>query len=344
MRPSDKIIIIQREDWIGGVEEFRMEDDLHPIGWVVEQVHAANLFQNRIFGIVDHVVGDHRGKGVAFHAEEPPTKHDSILAAEQVLGLGSVVPFVPLQGSFEQPFAHFPFDHADGVAQGFDHRLPFQRFHRQGMRLSGHDDERDDGRLRTRHFEAMVQPREGFDEHIHAFIPIFIPTRGKEIKGVLGLEVDVAVKMTSHKIVDFLFRLLVEVLELVHGREFLHIQPVRYDAIGPPLQEVLAFIGGDVRDRGEDVGRVRGSTFDAVSMVNSPFPGLGVHIKVLQVVVEIDISGAEIPSQERGMGGEDGGDVNFALLCQRQRYPCKPLMKLGDDGFVFLVRDILYPR
>lgn len=341
MRPSDKIIIIQREDRVGGVEEFGMKDDFHPIGGVVEQLHTANLVQNRVVGIVDHIVGDHRGEGVAFHAEQPPTKHDSILAAEQLLGLGSFVPFVPLQRSFKQPLTHFPFDHADGVAQRFDHRLPFQRFYRQRMRLGGHDYERDDRHLRTRHLEAMVQSREGFDEHIHPFVSIFVSPRREEIEGVLGLKVDVTVKMASDEIVYFLLRLLVEILELVHSRKFLHIQSVWHNAIRLPLQEVLAFIGRDVRDRGEDVCRVRGSPLDAVSMINPPFAGLGVHIKVLQVVVEIDISGTKIPPEQRGMGGEDGGDVNFALFRQRQRHSCKPLMKLGNDGFVFLVRDIL---
>ena len=76
-------------------------------------------------------------------------------------------------------------------------------------------------------------------------------------------------------------------------------------------------------------------------MINPPFARLGVHIKVLQVIVEIDIPGAQIPPQQRGMGGEDGGDVDFAVFRQRQRYSCEPLMKLGNDDFVFLMRDIL---
>lgn len=82
MRPSHEVIVIQGEDRVGGIEEFGVKDNLHSIGGVVEELHAANLVQNRILGVVDHVVGDHRGEGMAFHAEKPSPKHDPILAGE----------------------------------------------------------------------------------------------------------------------------------------------------------------------------------------------------------------------------------------------------------------------
>lgn len=160
----------------------------------------------------------------------------------------------------------------------------------------------------------MVQSRQGFDEHVHALVSIFVSPGGEEIESVLRVKVDVAVKMAADEIVNFLFRLLVEVLEFVNRRKLRNVQSVRYDAIRLPLQKVLAFIGRDVRDGGEDICRMSGCPLDAVSMINPPFASLRIHIKILQIIVEIDISSAKIPSQQGGMGGEDGGDINFALF------------------------------
>ncbi len=281
MRAPHEVVIIQRQDGIGGVEKLRVEHDLDPIAGVVEQLHAADLTQNRILGVVGHVVGHDRGESLPFHAEQPSAQHDAILAAEEILGLRGFVPFVPLQRSLEQPLAHFPFDHAHGVPQGFNHRLPFQGFHGQGLRLRRHDDEGDDRHLRLRHLEAVIQPRQGLNEHVHAFVPVLVSPGGEEIQRVLGLEIDVAVEMTAHEIMNLLLVLLMQVLELVHGREFLDVEAIGDDAIRLPLQEVLALVGRDVGDRGEDVGRVTGGPLDAVSMIDPPLPGFGVDVKVL---------------------------------------------------------------
>lgn len=149
------------------------------------------------------------------------------------------------------------------------------------MRLRRHDDERNDRHLRARQLEAMVQPCQGLDEHVHAFVPVLVSARGKEVERVVGVEIDMAIKVPSDEIVNLLFRLLMEILKFVHGGELLHVQSVGNDAIGLPLQEVLAFIGGDVGDGGEDVRGVRGGPFDAISMIDPSFAGLGVDIKVL---------------------------------------------------------------
>lgn len=51
-------------------------------------------------------------------------------------------------------------------------------------------------------------------------------------------------------------------------------------------------------------------------MVDTSLPGLVVNVKVLEVVVEVDASGTEVSTEEGGVGGEDGGDVNVSLSAQ----------------------------
>lgn len=55
------------------------------------------------------------------------------------------------------------------------------------------------------------------------------------------------------------------VLELVHGGEFGDVETVGDDSVRLALEQVLSLVGRDVRDGGEDVGRVRGAPLDAVS-------------------------------------------------------------------------------
>ena len=104
---------------------------------------------------------------------------------------------------------------------------------------------------------------------------------------------------------------------------------------------MLALVGGDVRNSGEDITRVGSRALDAVSMVDATLAGLGVHIEPLKVVVEVDGAGAQVSPQKRGVGGEDGGHIDAALLAERQTNAGKPLVEMGDDGLFLLVANVL---
>ena len=67
MGASYEIIIIEREDWIGGIEELGMEDDFDSVGRVIEELHPADLIQYRILRVIGHIVGDYRWKTVSLH-------------------------------------------------------------------------------------------------------------------------------------------------------------------------------------------------------------------------------------------------------------------------------------
>lgn len=107
-----------------------------------------------------------------------------------------------------------------------------------------------------------------------------------------------------------------QVLELVHSRELLHIETIGQNAVGLPLQQVLTLKGRNVRDRREDIGTVRSSPLNAVTVVDATLSGLGVYIKVLQIVVEIDGAGTEVATKESSVGREDGGQIHVTLLGQ----------------------------
>ena len=57
-------------------------------------------------------------------------------------------------------------------------------------------------------------------------------------------------------------------------------------------------------------------SLNAIPVVDASLAGLRIHVKVLQVVVEIHRSSAEIPAQKRCMGCEDGGDIDSSFLRQ----------------------------
>lgn len=103
------------------------------------------------------------------------------------------------------------------------------------------------------------------------------------------------------------------------GGEFLDVQTVGEDTVWLPLQQVLTLISCDVGDSGEDVGRVGCSALNAVSVVDTTLSSFGIHVKVLQVVVEIYGSSAKISAEESSVGGKYGGNINATLLAEGKR-------------------------
>ena len=135
--------------------------------------------------------------------------------------------------------------------------------------------------------------------------------------------------------------LRVEVLELVHGRELDNVQAVWQDTVGLPLEQVLALVRRDVRNRREDVARMRCRTLDAVPVVDATFPGLGIHIEPLEVVVEIDGACAKITTEKSCVSGENCRDVDMSLPTEGDCKTGLPLVEVGNNSLVKLARDVL---
>lgn len=134
----------------------------------------------------------------------------------------------------------------------------------------------------------MVQPSQGFDEHITALIPVLVSTGDEEVQRVVQIPIIVAIEMPSHKVINLLLGLCVQILELVHGREFDHVETVRKHTVWFPLQQMLALESGNVRDRGKHVAGVCSCPLDAVPMVNPALSCFRIYIKVLQIIVEVN--------------------------------------------------------
>jgi hypothetical protein len=127
----------------------------------------------------------------------------------------------------------------------------------------------------------------------------------------------------------------------MHGREFRNIETIRKDAIGFALEKMFAFVSSDMGNGCKYVASMCCSSLDAIAVINSSFTSLRIHIEVLEVVVEVDRSGAEIASKESCMRGEDSGNIDSASLAERERDAREPLVEMGNDSFILLVRDKL---
>lgn len=88
MATTDKLFVVEAEDGVVGVEEFRVEDDLDSVRRAVEQLNPADLVQDRVVGIVGHVVGRYRRERVSLEGEDSALEQDLVLFAQQGSGIG----------------------------------------------------------------------------------------------------------------------------------------------------------------------------------------------------------------------------------------------------------------
>jgi hypothetical protein len=342
MGSADEVVVVEGKNWVRRVQELRVEHNLDAIRGVVEKLAAAELSQDWVLGIVDHVVGHDRWQVVSLHGKQPPTEHDLVCRCNEVLVLWQILTLSPCKRTLKQLLGHVLGDVVDSVVQRLDDGLALEGLNRQRLRLRGQNDERDNCHVRVLVLHLVVQTCQRFDEHVHTLIPVLVPSRSEEVQRVLRIEVVVAVEMSSYEVIDLDLGLLMQVLELMGRRELLDVETVGQDTVWLALQEMFTFVCGDVRDRGEDIGGVRGGALDAVPVVDAALSCLSVAVEVLQVVVEVYRACTQVATEQRSVGGEDGGYVDVALLAQGHSDTGKPLVELDNDGPLLLVIDILH--
>ena len=115
----------------------------------------------------------------------------------------------------------------------------------------------------------------------------------------------------------------------------------RQYAIWLSLQQMLTLVSSDMADGSEDVCAVSGTTFYAVSVVDSTLACLRIYVEMLQVVVEIHGTCAEVAAEEGGVCGEDGRAINAPLFAERDGHSGQPFVELSNDGALLLVEDVL---
>lgn len=150
-----------------------------------------------------------------------------------------------------------------------------------------------------------------------------------------------AVEMTAYELVNLGLGSRMEILELVHSLELLDVQTIGENTIRLSLEKMFRFVGGDMRDGGEDVGTMGSGTFDAVSVIYTTFSGLVIDVKILEIIIKVDRSGAKVTTEKGGVCGEDSGDINMALATEWNSKSCLPFVEMGDDGGVKLASDVL---
>ncbi len=71
---------------------------------------------------------------------------------------------------------------------------------------------------------------------------------------------------------------------------------------------------------------------DAIPMVDSAFARLMVDVKVLQVVVKVHGTSAEISAEQRCMSGENSSDVDMTLATKRDSKASLPFVEVCHDS------------
>jgi len=86
---SDELFVIETENRVVRVQELGVEDDLYSIGISVEELNSSDLVEDRVVGIVSHVVSDDRRKGVAAESEHSSLEEDLVFRGEEFRRVGN---------------------------------------------------------------------------------------------------------------------------------------------------------------------------------------------------------------------------------------------------------------
>merc|ERR1719381_364475 len=107
--------------------------------------------------------------------------------------------------------------------------MPTQRFNIEAVGLGREDHEGHHGDVRARSLQQVIQTCQRFNEYVGPLVGELVPSGSEEIEGAVEVEVEMAVKVSAHKLVDLLLARCVQVLELVQIP--LHIESVGGDQV-----------------------------------------------------------------------------------------------------------------
>lgn len=90
MTSSNELFVIETENRVVRVQELGMEDNLDSIRISVEELNSSDLIEDRVVGIVCHVVGNDGRKGVAAKSEHSSFEEDLVLRGKKFGGIGNL--------------------------------------------------------------------------------------------------------------------------------------------------------------------------------------------------------------------------------------------------------------
>jgi hypothetical protein len=163
MTSSNKLFVIHAQNRVVGVQKLGVEDDLDTIVLLVEQLSPSDLVQDRIVGVVLHVVGGDGRQRVSLERKDSSLEKDLVFVRQQGLGIGNlgtdlaIVPGGVLEKSVSDPVLNL----LDRVLQLLDDGLTLEGFDRVRVGRGGHDDERDDGGLGSHLLKSVVESWQG---------------------------------------------------------------------------------------------------------------------------------------------------------------------------------------
>ena len=165
MAAADKLLVVHTENRVVRVEEVGMEDDLDAVRHVVEELDAPDLVEDRVVGIVGHVVRCDGWERVAAEREDAALEHDLVFFGQEVFrrrevrvlavhegymcAVSRFVEHAPVRSHsvVEQTGTDLVLDFCYSVSQLFRHCLALESVYRIRVRCGRHDNERDDGCL-----------------------------------------------------------------------------------------------------------------------------------------------------------------------------------------------------
>jgi hypothetical protein len=86
---SNKLLVIETQDRVIGVQELGVEDDFDPVGASVEELDPPELVKNWVVGIVGHVVCGDRGERIALECKDSTFEEDLVFVREKGFGIGN---------------------------------------------------------------------------------------------------------------------------------------------------------------------------------------------------------------------------------------------------------------
>ena len=159
MTTSNKLFVIHTQDRVVGVQEFGVEDDLDTVTLLVEQLSPSDLVQDRIVGIILHIVGGDGRQRVSLERKDSSLEKNLVFIGQQGLGIGDLgtdLTVVP-GGVFEESVSDPVLNLLNRVLQLLDDGLTLEGFDRVRVGRRGHDDKSDDGGLGSHLLESRVE-------------------------------------------------------------------------------------------------------------------------------------------------------------------------------------------
>jgi hypothetical protein len=325
---AHKLLVVHGEQRAGALQELWMKYDLDSVVSVVEQLTLSQGIKNGIDGIVNDIVSANGRQARSLNRRVHALfQLDNVLVTQDIVAGG----YLALQAQLIQSLAELVLEYVHGVAQLLRNGLALEGLDVEAARARGKDQESHHGHVRLHRLEAVIETRQGLDEHVHALVGELVATGREQVQSLVQVEVVVAVEVTANEVVDLLLVDGVQILELVQSAELLHAEAVRRDHVGLSLEQVLGLVARDLRDGGENVGAVSGGAFHAVAMVDATIARLLVQVEVRQVVVEVTVAGAQVAAEQRGVCGEHRGDVQLTHARQNQANAGHPFVKVTDN-------------